>query len=284
MRGRAMWTYWVAFSHDAGMSAVAVNVGAPLESADQVVSLAAWIEVDARVRRVTVLSWQLLSAPDQPPAASPVVERPAGAGCDECRDVGPLLTAPGTSGRSWGCGSCGTTWPGQSAPAVPGSVDASVSTPVVGSASGLASGAGRVGVVAVARVLAAADRVGLTTWDVELAFLAYQDFELQVRATFDVPPAAADCDRLFAELGLVGPPSVRSHRVGQPNAFSVRVGVVPVEGVRVEVRVHCQPDPDEAVTGPDTEPVPVPDQAPGQAPGQAPDQGADVAGGSGVTR
>jgi hypothetical protein len=273
--GRAMWTYWVAFSHDAGMSAVAVNVGAPLESADQVVSLAAWIEVDARVRKVTVLSWQLLSSPDQPPAASPVVELPAGAGCDGCRDVGPLLTAPGTSGRSWGCGSCGTTWPGQSSPAVrpaaPVPVDSAVSTPAVGS-----------GVVAVARVLAAAERVGLTPWYVELEFVGDHDFELRVRPAFVVLPAAAECDGLFAELGLVGPPSVRSHhRIGQPNAFSVRVGVVTIDGVRVEVRVHCQPDPAEepaeglVPVGPVTEPVQIPDTA---------DAEDDGDGSTGVTR
>lgn len=30
-------------------------------------------------------------------------------GCDACREIGPLLTAPGTSGRSWRC-DCGTVW------------------------------------------------------------------------------------------------------------------------------------------------------------------------------
>lgn len=33
------------------------------------------------------------------------------AGCEACRVVGPLLTAPGTSGRSWRC-ACGQVWPG----------------------------------------------------------------------------------------------------------------------------------------------------------------------------
>jgi hypothetical protein len=31
-------------------------------------------------------------------------------GCDACRGVGPLLVAPGTSGRRWQCGRCRTTW------------------------------------------------------------------------------------------------------------------------------------------------------------------------------
>jgi hypothetical protein len=35
-----------------------------------------------------------------------------GAGCDSCRQIGPLLTAPGTSGRSWLCETCGTVWTG----------------------------------------------------------------------------------------------------------------------------------------------------------------------------
>lgn len=40
-----------------------------------------------------------------------VDEHPAGAaGCDACRVLGPLLTAPGTSGRTWVCGGCGTSW------------------------------------------------------------------------------------------------------------------------------------------------------------------------------
>lgn len=30
-------------------------------------------------------------------------------GCEACSVMGPLLTAPGTSGRSWRCG-CGTLW------------------------------------------------------------------------------------------------------------------------------------------------------------------------------
>lgn len=29
-----------------------------------------------------------------------------------CRIVGPLLTAPGTSGRDWRCHTCGTLWRG----------------------------------------------------------------------------------------------------------------------------------------------------------------------------
>jgi hypothetical protein len=39
-----------------------------------------------------------------PTAAAPLL------GCAGCRDVGPLLTAPGTSGRSWQCGTCRTVW------------------------------------------------------------------------------------------------------------------------------------------------------------------------------
>lgn len=31
-----------------------------------------------------------------------------GAAC--CAEVGPLLVAPGTSGRSWTCHTCGRTW------------------------------------------------------------------------------------------------------------------------------------------------------------------------------
>lgn len=31
-------------------------------------------------------------------------------GCDACRVPGPLLTGPGTSGRSWVCDTCGTVW------------------------------------------------------------------------------------------------------------------------------------------------------------------------------
>lgn len=34
-------------------------------------------------------------------------ERPCG-----CAQVGPLLTAPGTSGRNWYCQSCGKVWMG----------------------------------------------------------------------------------------------------------------------------------------------------------------------------
>lgn len=36
---------------------------------------------------------------------------PAGErGCSVCSVVGPLLTAPGTSGRAWTCGDCGEVW------------------------------------------------------------------------------------------------------------------------------------------------------------------------------
>jgi len=35
-------------------------------------------------------------------------------GCDACRLIGPLLTAPGTSGRSWRC-ECGKVWAGPGA-------------------------------------------------------------------------------------------------------------------------------------------------------------------------
>jgi hypothetical protein len=34
-----------------------------------------------------------------------------GVGCEACRAVGPLLTAPGTSGRDWRC-QCGQVWTG----------------------------------------------------------------------------------------------------------------------------------------------------------------------------
>ena len=34
---------------------------------------------------------------------------PVGVGCDGCGAVGPLVTAPGTSGQSWQC-QCGTVW------------------------------------------------------------------------------------------------------------------------------------------------------------------------------
>lgn len=45
------------------------------------------------------------------------------AGCQACRVMGPLLTAPGTSGRSWAC-ECGTVWEGRGAGAVSGKLDA----------------------------------------------------------------------------------------------------------------------------------------------------------------
>jgi hypothetical protein len=31
-------------------------------------------------------------------------------GCGGCREIGPLLVAPGTSGRPWRCKRCGTVW------------------------------------------------------------------------------------------------------------------------------------------------------------------------------
>jgi hypothetical protein len=31
-------------------------------------------------------------------------------GCETCTVIGPLLTAPGTSGRTWQCQACGTSW------------------------------------------------------------------------------------------------------------------------------------------------------------------------------
>lgn len=37
------------------------------------------------------------------------------AGCAACRVVGPLLTAPGTSGRTWTC-ACGAAWTGEEPP------------------------------------------------------------------------------------------------------------------------------------------------------------------------
>lgn len=48
-------------------------------------------------------------------------DRPMPCGCDchgtagpvepcGCVEVGPLLVAPGTSGRSWKCGECGRVW------------------------------------------------------------------------------------------------------------------------------------------------------------------------------
>lgn len=45
-------------------------------------------------------------------------------GCLVCRVMGPLLTAPGTSGRSWACGECGMVWEGHGAGAVSGRLDA----------------------------------------------------------------------------------------------------------------------------------------------------------------
>jgi hypothetical protein len=35
---------------------------------------------------------------------------PGERGCEACRVVGPLLTGPGTSGRSWRCDTCGEVW------------------------------------------------------------------------------------------------------------------------------------------------------------------------------
>lgn len=45
-----------------------------------------------------------------PPSDQVGVERES-PGCEACEVVGPLLTAPGTSGRSWRC-ECGRVWPG----------------------------------------------------------------------------------------------------------------------------------------------------------------------------
>lgn len=43
--------------------------------------------------------------PDETGSATADVE-----GCDECRVIGPLLVAPGTSGRGWYCYGCGKVW------------------------------------------------------------------------------------------------------------------------------------------------------------------------------
>lgn len=47
-----------------------------------------------------------LAALDAAAGAEPTSEP----GCDGCRVLGPLLAAPGTSGRSWKCGTCGMVW------------------------------------------------------------------------------------------------------------------------------------------------------------------------------
>lgn len=44
----------------------------------------------------------------------PPVERRQG--CPTCTEIGPLLVAPGTSGRTWQCSVCGTSWTPGDAP------------------------------------------------------------------------------------------------------------------------------------------------------------------------
>jgi hypothetical protein len=216
--GRAMWTYWVAFSHETGTSAVAVNVGTPLETADQVVSLAAWIEADAQVRRVTVLSWQVLSAPDQPPA-------------------GPAAGSP--AGR--------------------GPVDRSVSTPV--------AGAGPVEVVALAQVLAAAERFGLPLRSVHVYRGSGGGVELSLSARS--APGVEDGERFLVEVGCVLTEGDEYLAASGTEMFRTRCGVLELPGGVVEVTVICEPGP----IGPVTEPVPIP---------ATPDTGS-ATGGAGVT-
>jgi hypothetical protein len=91
---RSDWTYWVAYGHAGGLGAVAVCVGEPLTAASRVTGLAERIGREAGSRDVTVMSWQLLSGPDEVAWAS----------------------------------SAETGGPAGSAPAAPVSVDASAST------------------------------------------------------------------------------------------------------------------------------------------------------------
>lgn len=54
--------------------------------------------------------------PDQRWLCQSCVDGSEPEGCSICRQVGPLLTGPGSSGRSWSCSECRHVW--SPAPAV----------------------------------------------------------------------------------------------------------------------------------------------------------------------
>jgi hypothetical protein len=61
---RPQWTYWVAYGHRGGVDAVAVSTAEPLTTVGRVVEMATRIGRDAGIRNVAIVSWQLLSGPD----------------------------------------------------------------------------------------------------------------------------------------------------------------------------------------------------------------------------
>ena len=90
---RSGWTYWVAYGHASGrLGAVAVSMDAAVVAADQVVALAERIGNDAGVRDVTVLSWQVLSAPTTEQPAEP-----SGRAAEALAQLDSAVSTPGVS-------------------------------------------------------------------------------------------------------------------------------------------------------------------------------------------
>ena len=51
-----------------------------------------------------------IDTPPPPPATPQTPTQPPESSACPCATIGPLLTAPGTSGRVWHCRECGKVW------------------------------------------------------------------------------------------------------------------------------------------------------------------------------
>ncbi len=234
------WTYWVAYSHASGLGAVAVCAEARLATPGQVVGLAGRIGRDAGLRDVVILSWQPLVPAVQSGRPDPADPRRAGG-----EDPGPGEVSAG--------------------PAESGSVDLLLSTP-----QGVAV---RAEVVALAHVLEAADRVGVSV--ISTNCRAYPplpsgdslpDDAVGGRVELGVHldgagwgrGTAEDAVRLLAEAGCVGEPVARRYAGGgdSRDAFETRTGRFTLPGgVAVELKVFCEPTDRDADADADAEPV-----------------------------
>ena len=226
--GRPQWTYWVAYRHASGLDAAAVSAAGPLTTPGQLVGLAAQVGRDAGVRDVVVLSWQLLSGPNETalPAVAEVRESAAPAG--------PVPPTP--------------------VPAKPEPVDASAST-----APGVDE---RPEVAALAHVLDAAERAGVSVISVNtrcprrqlavagVAGTAGRVVEVSVHTGGPTGRGTAeDAARLLAEAGHAGEP-VATRYPDEQSPFETRTGRVDLPGdVTAEIDIFCDPTSDTAGTG-----------------------------------
>lgn len=96
---------WMGFGQKLALAAGGVLAAMVVAGAPRVWTLAvAWLLLGYLA---VTLVWVCATLPDDSVQLHALAAELRG--CAGCRELGPLLTAPGTSGRVWRC-ECGTTW------------------------------------------------------------------------------------------------------------------------------------------------------------------------------